>query len=65
VEGGPILREVDRVPAKHGVNAFAQTAGVGERQQQPERLVRQPILRVVEEDPLGLEGHALAAAGIL
>ena len=47
------------------VDASAQAGLFGQREQQPQRLVRDPVLRVVEMEADRLESEALAAARVL
>jgi hypothetical protein len=49
---------------EHRVDPLAQAALLGEPDEQPQRLVGDPVLRVVEADPLGLEREPLAAVGV-
>ena len=63
VQHGAVLGDVDLVAAEHRVDALAQAGLVGQLQQQPQRLVGDAILRVVEVDAGGLGGQPLAARG--
>ena len=65
VQHGAVLGDVDLLAAEHGVDPRAQTALVGQLQQQLERLVGDAVLRVIEIDARGLGGHAFAALGIV
>src|SRR5262249_10660661 len=55
----------DALPREHRVAPPRDATLVRELEQQPERLVSDAVLRVVEEDPLGLERQALATLRIL
>ena len=65
VQHRAILRDVDPLPPEHGFDALVQPALTGELHQQPHRLVGDPVLGVVEKQPLGLGRQPLAAAGIV
>ena len=60
-----ILRDIDRVAAKHRLDALAQSGLLGELDQQPQRLVGDAVLGVVEIDPGALDREALPALGII
>src|SRR5579883_1550369 len=64
VEHGALLGRVDLVAAEHGLDPLAQAGRRGERAQQPQGLVHDPVLGVVEAEARGLGDHALAAPGI-
>jgi hypothetical protein len=64
VEDGAVLRHVDPVAAKHRVDPLAQAAVAGERDEEPDGLVGDAVLRVVEEEAGALGGQALPAAGV-
>ncbi len=65
MQHGAILGDVDLVAAEHGVDAGAQAGLPGQLQQQPEGLVGDPVLGIVEIEAAGLQHHALAALGIV
>ena len=54
VQDGAVFRDVDLVAAKHGIDPLAQTALSGQADEQFECLLRDSVLRVVEEDSAGL-----------
>ena len=54
-----------RSPREHRVDPLAQPALLGQRDQQPQRLVGDPVLRVVEVQAGGLGGQPLAALGVV
>ena len=56
-----ILGHVDLVTAEHRIDSIAKTGLPGQLQQQTQRLVGDPVLRVVEEDAFGFENEALTA----
>src|SRR5262249_47455244 len=64
VEDGAVLGEVDVLAGEHRVAPLCDAALLGESKQQAERLVRDAVLGVVEEDPLRLGGQAFPARGI-
>ncbi len=64
MEDGALLGDVDLVAAEHRVDPLAQAALARQGEQQPQRLVRHPVLRVVEEEAGGLDREALRAAGV-
>ena len=61
VKNRAILRDVDLLPGEHRLDALTQAALLRKLQQQLERLVRNAVLRVVEEQAAGLGGQARAA----
>src|SRR5208337_45396 len=61
VQDSTLLREVDLISPKHGVDSFLQLRLLGELDQQPEGFARDAILRVVQKKANSLGGHALAA----
>jgi hypothetical protein len=60
VEHGPLLGHVDLLAGEHGVDPLAQAGGLGDADEEADRLRRQPVLRVVEEEALGLDREAFA-----
>ena len=65
MQHGALLRGVDLLAAEHGVDALAQARLLGELEQQPQGLVGDPVLGVVEIDPGSFDRQLLAALGIL
>ena len=65
VEHGAVLGDVDVLAAEHRVPALGDAALVGELREQLQRLVGDPVLRVVEEEAGALGDQPLAAVGIL
>ena len=64
MEDGAILRAIDLVAAKHGVDAVAQPRRFGELHEQVERLVGDAVLGVVQVQAYRLGRQALAALGV-
>ena len=64
VEHGSLLRDVDLLAAEHGVDAGAQAALFREADEQRQRLISDPVLRVVEIDARGLSRQPFAASGV-
>ena len=60
-----VLGDVDPVAPEHGVDPLAQAAFPGQLQEEPQRVVGDAVLRVVEEEAGGLDCQTLAAFGIL
>jgi hypothetical protein len=60
-----VLGDVDVLAGEHRVDAVTQPGLLGELDEEPQRLVRHPVLRVVEEEALRLGGQPPAALGIL
>ena len=65
VQDRAVLRHVDLLAAEHGVDPRAQAGLLGELDEQPQRLVGDAVLRVVEVDAGGFRGQAFAAPGIV
>src|SRR5207253_8620443 len=65
VQDRAVFGNVDLVTAEHRVDASAQISLLGQSAQERERLVRDPVLRVVEEDAGPLRGQPLAACGVV
>ena len=63
VQDGAVLGDVDLLAAEHRRDPIAQRARSASAEQ-AERLVGDPVLRVVEEQAGGLGGHPLAAPWI-
>ena len=64
MQHGAVLRDVDVLAGEHRVAPLGNSALLGELEQEPERLVGDPVLRVVEVDALGLGRQALPARGV-
>ncbi len=64
VQHGAVLRDVDPVAAEHGVDPRPQPGLLRQLEEQPERLVGDAVLRVVEIDADGLGAEPLAALRI-
>jgi hypothetical protein len=64
VKDGSILCDIDLVPAEHGFDPVSKAAVLRQLDEELERLVRDPILRVIQEQSGGLRCHALAAMGV-
>ena len=65
VEDGPVLGDVDLLPPEHGVDPGAQARLLGQPDEEPQRLVGDAVLRVVEEEAGALGGQALAARRVV
>ena len=65
MEYGPFFRLVDRLAAEHRIDAFAQTAFLGQSDQQPYGFVGDPVFGIVQVNARGFSGQALAAARIV
>src|SRR5262249_9452736 len=65
VEDGAVLRDVDVLAAEHRVAPLGDALLVGELDKELQRLVGDPVLRVVEEEPGAFCDQALTAAGVL
>src|SRR5436190_18935390 len=64
VQNRAVLGRVDRVAGEHRIDPLAQAAFLRELDEQPERLVGDPVLGVVEIDVLGFDGEALATVAV-
>ena len=64
VQHGALLGDVDGVSAEHCVDALAQSAILGQRDQQAERFVGDAVLGVVQVQARRFGVHALAARRI-
>src|SRR5438128_720210 len=60
VQHGAALGHVDLLAAEHRLDARPQARLLGQCEEEPNRLVRHPVLRVVEVQPRGFGGVALA-----
>ena len=65
VEDGPVLGDVDVLAAEHRVAPLGDAASAGELDEQPERLVGDAVLRIVQEETGALGDQPLAAIRIL
>ena len=65
MQDGPILRDVDLLAAKHGVDLRSQAGFLGQLHEKLERLIGDPLLRVVEKDAGRFSGHSLTALRVV
>ena len=65
VQDGALLRDVDLLAAKHGVDARPQAGFFRQLQQELERFIGDAVLGIVKVDADGLGRHALPAGGIV
>ena len=65
VQDGALLGDVDLLAPEHGVDTGSQAGFLGQLQEEPQRLVGDAVLGVVEVDADGLGGEALAAVGVV
>ena len=65
VQDRAVFRYVDLLAPEHGVDARAQARFPGQLHQQPQGLVGDPVLRIIEVDPRRLQRQSLAALRIL
>src|SRR3954471_14242784 len=65
MEDGAVLRDVDVLAAEHRVAPLGHALFVGELPKQPQRLVGDPVLGVVEEEAGALADQAGASIGVL
>src|SRR5262249_37714783 len=64
MKDGAVLGDVDVLAAEHTGAALLDAALAGQLAQQHQRLVGDPVLREVEEEPGALGDQALAALGV-
>ncbi len=64
MQDGPLLRDVDLLAPEHGLDAGPQAGFLRQLQKEPERLVGDPVLRIVQVDADGLSRQALPALRI-
>ncbi len=64
VQRRPVLGEVDVLAGEHRIAPLGDARLPGERREERERLVRDPLLGVVEREPGGLGDQPLAPAGV-
>ena len=65
MQHGALLRDIDLVPAKQGLDSFFQAGLPGQLKQELERFVGHAILGVVQVDARSLDGHTLATLRIV
>jgi hypothetical protein len=65
VKDGSIFCDIDFIPAEHGFDPVSKAGFLRQLDEELERLVRDPILRVIQEQTGGFRCHALAALGVL
>ena len=65
VQHGPVFRDVDSLPAEHGVDPPSQAGFLGQLKEKLEGFVGDPVLRVIQKEAHGLGCHALAALGVV
>src|SRR5439155_1552529 len=65
VRAGAVLGGVDVLAAEHRLGALAQPGALGQRDEQPDGLVGEPVLRVVQVEVPGPAGQPVAAVGVL
>ena len=56
-----VFGNVGFLPVEHGVDPASQAGFLGQLQEEPEGLVGNAVLRVIQDDPHGFCRHALAA----
>ena len=64
MEHGAVLGDVDPLAREHRVAALGDACLLGERDEQPQRLVGDAVLRVVEEEAGRLGGEPLRPARV-
>ena len=65
VQDRPLLRDVDLLAAKHGVDPRSQARFLGQFDEKLEGFVGDAVLRVIQEEAHGLGRHPLTAFGIV
>src|SRR5580704_9784727 len=65
VKDGAILRDIDLVPAKHGIDSSSKAGFLGQLDEELQRIVRDPILRIIQEKPRSFHRQPLAALRVL
>src|SRR5215469_11339875 len=60
-----IFRDIDLVTTKHGIDTLPQTTFFGQLNEQPECVVGDTILRIVEEQTHGFCRHSLATLWVI
>ena len=65
MEDRPLLGPVDRLARKHGGAVLLDVGRIGERHQQPHRLVVDQVFRIVQKEITERDGEAVEAAGIV
>ncbi len=64
MQDGPVLAHVDLLAGEHGVTLRLEVLRARERREQPDGLVVDAVLRIVEKEPGRIEGEAFGAPGI-
>ena len=64
VQHGAVLGDVDLLATKHGIDPPTQPGLFGETEEQRQRLIGDPVLRIVEINAGGLRRQPFATAGI-
>jgi hypothetical protein len=64
VQHSAVLGHVDVLAAEHGVPALGHARLLGQRHEQPHRLVGDPVLGVVQVEPGRLGGQSFAPARV-
>jgi hypothetical protein len=65
VQNRPVFRRIDLFTLKHGIDPRSQTGLFSQLDKEPERFVRNAILRVIEVNAYGFHGETLTAVGIV
>ena len=65
VQDRPLLRGVDLLPSKHGVDPRSQARFLGQFDEELEGFAGDAVLRVVQEEAHSLGRHPLTALGII
>jgi hypothetical protein len=65
VKHGPVLSHINLLAPEHRVNAFLQAGLLRELDEESDRVICDPILRIVKEQAGGFNGHTSAALRIL
>ena len=65
MQDGALFGEVNFISAKHGVDVRPQPRFLGQAEQELDGFVGDAILRVIEEEAGGLDGHPYAALGVV
>ena len=60
VEHGSVLGDVNLLATKHGIDPPTQPGLFGEADEESQRVVSDPVLRIVEIDACGFDSHPLA-----
>jgi hypothetical protein len=65
VQNRPIFRRIDLFTLKHGIDPRPQTGLFSQLDKEPERFVRDAILRIIEVNAYGFHSETLTAVGIV